>query len=603
MRATVGLLALAFTGPLMWGQWAQIGWEPVVMGLTRPVFVTGAGDGSGRLFVVEQEGRVKIWRDGALEERPFLDLTARVGFDEELGLFSIAFPPNFAEKKRVYAFFIEPGGGIVIARYRVDGNVADATSEEVILRFDQPLGQHNGGTLAFSPADGKLYVSVGDGGIGVEGDDNYTNDPANAGQNPGVWQGKILRLDVESGVSPYEVPVDNPRREGWLPEVWSLGWRNPWRFSFDRKTGAMWVGDVGADAYEEVNREGPGEGGRNYGWSVREGTHCVPGKECGEVPGLTPPVVEYGREEGCSVTGGVVYRGARFPDLDGMYFFGDYCRGPVWAVKQLGGEWRRVAMGLTRTQLASFGEDDAGEVYLVDYRGMVFRMTQLDPGLTVTSVGNGASGESGMVAGSQVSVTLAGLEDVPDQMNAEEWPLPVSLGGVTVWVNGTQVGVLGVSLAGKIDFLAPYVIPGETAQVQVRAGYKTSNVSMVAVKPVQPGLFAVDGRHAMAVNEQGEMTKSAAPGTVVVLYGTGFGLVDNGPEYGFPALDGAAVKGVVSASIGGRTGEVQFAALAPGFAGVYSVVVKIAGDAELGEGDVWVEVDGVRSPPVRFTVE
>lgn len=603
MRTAFVLLALVWMGPLLRGQWAQIGWEPVAAGFNRPVFVTGAGDGSGRLFVVEQEGRVKIWRDGATVERPFLDLTARVGFDEELGLFSIAFPPHFADKKRVYAFFVEPGGGIVIARYRVDGDVADEKSEEVVLRFAQPLGQHNGGTLAFSPVDGKLYVSVGDGGIGVEADDVYVNDPDNAGQNPGVWQGKILRLDVESEGAPYVAPADNPRREGWLPEVWSIGWRNPWRFSFDRKTGDMWVGDVGADGYEEVDMEPAGAGGRNYGWSLREGTHCVPGKDCGEVEGLTAPAIEYGHDEGCSVTGGVVYRGSRFRDVEGTYIFGDYCRGQVWAVKQLGGEWRRVAMGLTRTQLVSFGEDDAGEIYLVDYRGSILRLTQLAPGLSVIAVGNGASGEAGMVAGSQVSATLSGLDEVAEETRAEQWPLPLSLADVTVWVNGTQAGVIGVAPSGKVDFLAPYVLPGDSAQVQVRSGFKTSNLVQAAVKPVQPGLFTVDGRHVLAVNEQGEMTKSAGRGTVVAIYGTGLGSVLAWPEYGYPAKEGAEVKGTVRASIGGKAGGVQFAALAPGFAGIYAVVVKIAEDAELGEGDVWVEVEGIRSLPVRFTVE
>ncbi|MBL8238884.1 MAG: PQQ-dependent sugar dehydrogenase [Bryobacterales bacterium] len=603
MRTAFVLLALVCMGPPLRGQWAQIGWEPVAAGFNRPVFVTGAGDGSGRLFVVEQEGRVKIWRDGATVERPFLDLTARVGFDEELGLFSIAFPPHFADKKRVYAFFVEPGGGIVIARYRVDGDVADAKSEEVVLRFAQPLGQHNGGTLAFSPVDGKLYVSVGDGGIGVEADDVYVNDPDNAGQNPGVWQGKILRLDVESEGVPYVAPADNPRREGWLPEVWSIGWRNPWRFSFDRKTGDMWVGDVGADGYEEIDMEPVGAGGRNYGWSLREGTHCVPGKGCGEVEGLTAPAIEYGHDEGCSVTGGVVYRGSRFRDVEGTYIFGDYCRGQVWAAKQLGGEWRRVAMGLTRTQLVSFGEDDAGEIYLVDYRGSILRLMQLAPGLSVIAVGNGASGEAGMVAGSQVSATLSGLDEVAEETRAEQWPLPLSLADVTVWVNGTQAGVIGVAPSGKVDFLAPYVLPGDSAQVQVRSGFKTSNLVQAAVKPVQPGLFTVDGRHVLAVNEQGEMTKSAGRGTVVAIYGTGLGSVLAWPEYGYPAKEGAEVKGTVRASIGGKAGGVQFAALAPGFAGIYAVVVKIAEDAELGEGDVWVEVEGIRSLPVRFTVE
>lgn len=606
MRFAVWFATLSLGLPVM-AQWAQIGWERVVSGLKQPTLVTGAGDGSGRVFIVEQPGRVRILRNGALVEKPFLDLTARVGYDKERGLLSVAFPPRFAERKRVYADFTEDDGTIVIARYKVteDPDVADPASEEVLLRIPQPFGQHNGGMMAFSPVDGMLYISTGDGGIGSNGEGKFVDDPLGNGQNGGTLLAKILRIDTERGDGEYAVPADNPKKPGWLPEIWSTGWRNPWRFSFDRKTGDFYAGDVGADAYEEVNFEPAGEGGRNYGWSLREGRHCLPGRDCGEVEGLTDPVVEYPHSQGCSVTGGVVYRGKQFPELDGTYFYGDFCRGLVWGLKRIGGAWRTVGMGPTGALLVSFGEDDDGEVYAVDYKGVVLRMKQLAPGLTVTSVGNAASYEAGLSAGSLSSIFTAGLPGVTEALGAEEQPLPLTLGGVTVWVNGTQAPLSGVAPGGKVDFLVPYVVPGEKATVQVRAGFNSSNVFEVDVKPLLPGLFSRDGRMAAVVNDQGENTTGAARGAVAALFATGLGPAKNPPEFGYPATDtpGSEAVGKVTATIGGKPAEVQFCALTPGFAGIYTVVVTVPADVEAGEQDVTVAVDGVTSPALRFTVE
>jgi glucose/arabinose dehydrogenase len=416
MRRILAGVSLLLSGGCLPGQWAQIGWEKVVAeGLTQPTLATGAGDGSGRLFIVELGGRVRILREGGLVEKPFLDLTSRIGFDTEAGLLSIAFPPKFAERKHFYADFIDAERNVVIARYKVSSDnpdVADPASEEILLTIPQPFGQHNGGMMAFSPVDGMLYISTGDGGIGVITEEEFANDPLDNGQNPGVLLGKILRIDTESGVSPYAVPPDNPKKQGWLPEIWSIGWRNPWRFSFDRATGDFYAGDVGSDDYEEVNYEPAGMGGLNYGWSAREGIHCVWDKPCVERNDLVDPALEYAHGQGCSVTGGVVYRGAKFPELAGTYFYADFCKSTVWAMKRIAGLWQSASMGPSRALAVSFGEDDDGELYLVDHKGALLRMAQIEPGLTISSVGNSASGEPGLAAGSIASAFLTGLPDV-----------------------------------------------------------------------------------------------------------------------------------------------------------------------------------------------
>jgi len=599
------LLLLVSCGCLR-GQWAQIGWDRVVEGLNLPTLALGAGDGSGRLFVVELGGQVRIVRDGKLVEKPFLDLSSRVGFDVEAGLLSIAFPPKFAERKHFYADFIDADRNVVIARFKVsdDLDVADVDSEEILLTIPQPFGQHNGGIMAFSPVDGMLYISTGDGGIELSGEEEYRNDPLNNGQNPGVLLGKILRIDTESGATPYAIPPDNPKKPGWLPEVWSIGWRNPWRFSFDRANGDLYVGDVGAEDFEEVDYEPAGMGGLNYGWSVREGIHCVHDKACEERGDLVDPAIEYDHDRGCSVTGGVVYRGAKFPELNGAYFYADFCKSTVWAMKRVAGMWQSGSMGPSRALAVSFGEDDEGEIYLVDHKGSLLKMKQIEPGLTVTSVGNSASGEPGLAAGSIASAFTTGLPDVTEPLGYGDFPLPFTLGDVSVWVNGTQVRLTALTPEGKVDFQAPYVLPEGKATVQVRAGYRSSNVFQVDVKPVLPGLLSVDGRRAMAVNEQGENSVSAARGTMVALFATGLGWPDNAPEYGFPGLDDppSTLNGVVTAAIGGKPAEVQFCSLTPGFPGIFTIIAKIAPDAAVGEGEIWIAVSGVKSLPLQFGV-
>ena len=262
-------------------------------------------------------------------------------------------------------------------------------------------------------------------------------------------------------------------------------------------------------------------------------------------------------------------------------------------------------MGPSRALAVSFGEDDDGELYLVDHKGSLLRMTQMEPGLKVTSVGNSASSEPGLVAGSIASAFLTGLPDVTEPLAFEDFPLPYSIGDVSVWVNGTQARLTAVTPDGKVDFQVPYVLPDATATVQVRAGYRTSNIFTVDVKAVLPGLLSVDGRRAMAVNELGENARSAPRGTVVALFATGLGWPDNWPEYGYPGIDNppATFTGTVAAMIGGKPAAVEFCSLTPGFAGLYTIIARIAPDASAGDGEVWIAVDGVKSPTLRFGVD
>jgi glucose/arabinose dehydrogenase len=342
----------------------------VAGGFDLPIHVTHAGDGSGRLFVVEQPGRIRILRNGGVVAAPFLDISGRVTCCGETGLLSVAFPPGYAGKGHFYVNYTAVINGqlkVIVARYHVTANpdVADGNNEEVILTVDKPFGNHNGGTLAFGP-DGYLYISFGDGGS--------AGDPGNRAQNPATWLGKILRIDVESGVAPYAVPIDNPfvGEIGFLPEIWGLGLRNPWRFAFDRLTGDLWIGDVGQGSWEEINLQpAASDGGENYGWRIMEGKHCFnPSTGCDQT-GLTLPVAEYphGVPPCSSVTGGTVHRGAADPALNGIYFFADYCSGRVWGLRPNGPDWQMKLLLDTPFLVSSFGEDEAGILYITHRDG------------------------------------------------------------------------------------------------------------------------------------------------------------------------------------------------------------------------------------------
>ncbi len=355
----------------------SIGLEPFASGFESPVYAVGPNDGSGRLFVLEQAGRIRIVREGEVVPEPFLDIAEIVeSGGSEQGLLGLAFPENFAESGAFYVYYTarseEGVGDNTIARYRVsedDPDLADPASAEVLLAVPDTRTNHNGGTLQFGP-DGYLYAGLGDGGGG--------GDPDNNGQNPATLLGIVLRIDPSGNLFPYAIPGDNPFAdgEGGSPEVWAWGLRNPWRYSFDRATGDLYLGDVGQGAIEEINWLPAGTtGGTNFGWNITEGTRCLDETDC-DAMGLTEPVTEYPHDFGCSVVGGYVYRGVLEPELQGVYLFGDFCTGLVWGmIRNEAGEWIRSDPIETGLQISSFGEDANGEVYIVDLAGDLYRVT------------------------------------------------------------------------------------------------------------------------------------------------------------------------------------------------------------------------------------
>jgi len=345
-----------------------VGGVKIADGLQRPLYLTHAGDGSGRLFIVEQPGRIRLVQNGVLLPDPFLDIAQLVNNSgNEQGLLGLAFSPAYAGNGQFFVNYTDANGDTTIMRYSVssDPNRADPASARLVLHVKQPYPNHNGGDLVFGP-DGDLYIGLGDGGS--------QGDPNGNGQNLKALLGKMLRIDVNQ--EPYAIPPDNPfvNRADARSEIWAYGLRNPWRYSFDRATGDLYIADVGQDTYEEVNfQPASSKGGEDYGWNFMEGLHHYQGQA---PEGLTAPIAEYSHSEGgCSVTGGYVYRGPSLPGLKGVYLFGDYCSGIIWGLSRTAaGKWQKVKLWSTSFNISSFGEDEAGEVYVVDHGGAVYQI-------------------------------------------------------------------------------------------------------------------------------------------------------------------------------------------------------------------------------------
>jgi glucose/arabinose dehydrogenase len=352
----------------------------VVDGLTAPVDVTSARDGSGRLFVVEQAGRIRVVKDGHSSATPFLDITDRIASGGERGLLGLAFHPGFPSDPRFFVDYTDRDGNTVVSEFRVPEatpDQADPASERVLLHIHQPFANHNGGGVAFGN-DGMLYISAGDGGSG--------GDPQGNGQNLDTLLAKILRIDVDTppGAAPYVVPADNPfvGRSDARPEIWLTGLRNPWRMRFDRATGDLWIGDVGQNLWEEIDLARAGTGGLDYGWNTMEGFHCFnPTSGCDQT-GLTLPVAEYGHDAGCAVIGGVVVRDHRQPRMDGGYLFSDSCSGSLWMLDPVTGpDGRSEAsiVGETGASASAINDDEDGTVYLTDLvSGRLLRISAAD---------------------------------------------------------------------------------------------------------------------------------------------------------------------------------------------------------------------------------
>ena len=355
-----------------------------VRGFASPVGIAHADDGSGRLFVVEQGGRIRVVRNGVLLSSPFLDIASRISGGGERGLLGLAFPHDYGRKGYFYVNYTNTAGNTVVSRFRrsaADPDAADPASEQVVLTVVQPFANHNGGQLAFSQRDRMLYVGLGDGGSG--------GDPGNRAQNPNELLGKMLRLDTETGRPyTYTVPASNPfvSQAGVRPEIWALGLRNPWRYSFDRLTADLYIADVGQGAFEEVNfQPADSRGGENYGWRIMEGFHCFNPNPCSQA-GLTLPVVEYGHSAGdCSVTGGYVYRGNTFPRMRGLYLYGDYCSGRIWGLRRnsQGGTWENTLLLDTAIRISAFGEDEDGNLYAASHgTGEIYPLVDAGPALS-----------------------------------------------------------------------------------------------------------------------------------------------------------------------------------------------------------------------------
>jgi len=343
---------------------AGYAWVKVLDGLNKPLFLAHAGDGSGRKFIVSQAGTIQIWKGDQLLPQPFLDISDRIspqalgsGYSER-GLLGLAFHPHYAENGYFYVNYTDLDGNTVIARYQVSSNPdqADPQSEVKLIQVQQPYPNHNGGMMVFGP-DGYLYIGLGDGGS--------AGDPQGHAQSLDTLLGKILRIDVDGG-TPYAIPPGNPFASvGSKPEIWAYGLRNPWRFSFDASTGDLYIGDVGQDQWEEIDFQAAGSpGGENYGWNFREATHSYQGTPSAGLS-LVEPVAEYSHADGCSVTGGVVYRGVNLPEWQGVYVYGDYCSGRVWGLlRGPDGTWQSQVLFETGLSISSFGSDESGEIYL-----------------------------------------------------------------------------------------------------------------------------------------------------------------------------------------------------------------------------------------------
>lgn len=348
---------------------ARYQWLEVAAGLNRPVFL--ADPNNGRMYIVEQPGVIRILKQGQLLTTPFLDIRSRVGSQgNEQGLLGLAFHPNFAKNGYFFLNYTRRDGNTVIARYQVsmDPEIADPATEKILLQVNQPYANHNGGMLAFGP-DAYLYIGLGDGGSG--------GDPQGFGQSLDTLLGKILRIDINTEEA-YTIPADNPfAAGGGKPEIYAYGLRNPWRFSFDRLNGDLWIADVGQNIWEEINYLPAGATpGVNFGWDYREGTHPFEGNPPQGLA-LADPVFEYNHDAGCSVTGGYVYRGASLPEWNGIYLLGDYCSGTVWGIMpSSSGGWQAQVLFQLDANIASFSEDAAGELYLLDLSGRVYRLAE-----------------------------------------------------------------------------------------------------------------------------------------------------------------------------------------------------------------------------------
>jgi glucose/arabinose dehydrogenase len=340
-------------------------WIPVITGMAKPTDIQFPDDGTGRLFVIEQGGRIRIIANGQMLDPPFLDITGRVGSQgNEQGLLGLAFHPDFKRNPFFYVNYTDVNGNTVIARFQANGDTTDPATEKDLILNQKFFPNHNGGEMVFGP-DGYLYIGLGDGGS--------QGDPNGNGQNTNTFFGKILRIDVDHG-EPYALPPGNPFvKGGGKPEIWAYGLRNPWRFSFDKASGNLYIADVGQDLWEEVDVVSSASAGLNFGWNYYEGTHPYAGQA---PPGIniTMPVVEYNHAVGgCAIIGGYVYRGA-LSEWQGIYFYGDECSGFIWGLSHTSSGWQSQLLYRTGEDITTFGQDPSGAIYFAGRGGTIYRL-------------------------------------------------------------------------------------------------------------------------------------------------------------------------------------------------------------------------------------
>ncbi len=571
---------------------SQVRLERIATTISLCTDIQSARDGSGRLFMVKQDGTIAIWRDGQVLQRPFLDIRSKISTGGERGLLGLAFPPNYREKKWFYVNYTDRSGATVIARYQLvgsDPDLADAANERIILTIPQPFSNHNGGQIQFGP-DGMMYIGMGDGGS--------ANDPEGNGQNNRALLGKMLRIDTESNLARYEIPVDNPfvNNPNYRPEIWATGLRNPWRFSFDRSSGDLFIADVGQNRLEEIDfQPAASKGGENYGWVTMEGNECFRAG-CNRA-GLTLPIWVYPRSEGLSVTGGYVYRGA--------YYYGDFVTGRIWTLRRQGDAWvNELAFNGGRAlSISTFGLDEAGELYVANYgTGEVFRV--VPPAFSAASVVSASSFAPGMTAGALMTVFTRNVLSSNGTFVASSLPLPRSLGGIQVKVNGNPVPLLAVVRNGdneQVNFQVPWDLqPGTNARLQIGS----SEVVEVPVAAVAPGVFGLNATDALLIrgSDFSLVTGAIRRGESYVLYASGLGLMDLPVAAGEALSQVARIRRTARLRIGGVACDIDYAGAAPGFVGVYQVNFRPSAAVPSGSQDLLLSIDSVDAPARKVLV-
>lgn len=588
-------------------------------GVAAPTSITHAGDGSGRLFVTEQVGRILIHDGQRLLADPFLDIRDRIRAGGERGLLSVAFHPEYASNGFFFVNYTNRAGNTVVSRFRVSEtpDLADPLSETVFFTAAQPRRNHNGGQIQFGP-DGFLYIGMGDGG--------GAGDPPNLAQDLGSVLGKLLRVDVD-GDAPATAPLTNPflATVGARPEIWAYGLRNPWRFSFDRLTGDLFLGDVGQNAVEEISfQAASSQGGENYGWRRMEGSRCFrPAVGCNDGL-LVLPILEYpnhGGNCGGSVTGGYRYRGSRFPQFYGVYIFADYCTGSFYAGVEQDGMWQLRGPRETPFGVRTFGEDEAGEIYFAD-SSVVYRIATEVPvpetSIVISRVVSSASLEvgPGLAPGSLATVFGTGIAESTEV--APGTPLPLELGGGMVLLDGALKAPQVLASPHQRNFQVPWELGGRAGTaLRVVVGEASSLPAPVDIVRVSPAVFVLDysGQAAAVIagtrqiaGPQGPLwgARPAQVGEVLQVYATGLGPVANPPATGSAASAEAVSATVepVTASIGTQPMPVLFSGLVPSLVGVYQVDVQLEGELDAGKlVPLVLQVAGVDSNTTFIAVE